>query len=309
MLVSVIILNYNGAHFLPECIESLQKQDYKNVEIILVDNGSVDNSIDVAKSYGIEKIVQMKENKGFSIANNEAAKVASGELIFFMHTDMRFEKNCVSELVKGASKSPDIFAVDPLQYSWDGTKITHGGTVLKKSGLKNWFPFIFVDYLGVVDRAIEIPWGCAGSLMVIKDMFEKLGGFDNTFFLDGEDMDLCWRAWMMGWKTVYVPTARLYHKVGGSGGDPDLRTFSGDKNFLRFILKVMSKKMILKMYLAKIVQAVGLICIGRAKRGIIILRAMKATLSNLDEILEERRKIFRESKINSDELLRKFLVG
>jgi len=305
--VSAIILNYNGAHLLPECIESLQKQDYENVEIILADNGSTDNSLDVARSYGIEKIVQMKENKGFSVGNNEAAKIADGELIFFMNNDMRFEKNCISELVKEISKSQDIFAVDPLQYSWDGTKVTHGGTVLKKSGLKNWFPFIFVNYLGVVDEAIEIPWGCAGSLMVRKDMFDKLGGFDNTFFLDGEDMDLCWRAWMRGWKTVYMPTARLYHKVGGGKEAPDWRILSGEKNFLRFILKVMGKKMVLKMYLAKIVQAVGLMCMGRFKRGIIILRAMKATLSNLDEILEERRKIFRESKINSDELLRKFL--
>jgi len=181
MLVSVIVLNYNGAHLLPECIESLQKQDYKDIEIIVADNASNDNSIQVAKSYGV-KIHKMEENRGFSFTNNSAAKIANGESIFFVNNDMKFEKNCISELVKEISKDPDIFAVDPLQYNWDGTEVIHGGTAIKKSGLKNWFPFIYVDYLSVIDKKIEVPWGCAGSLMVRKKMFEKLNGFDNTFF-------------------------------------------------------------------------------------------------------------------------------
>lgn len=307
MLVSVIVLNYNGAHLLPECIESLQKQDYKDIEIIVADNASNDNSIQVAKSYGV-KIHKMEENRGFSFTNNSAAKIANGESIFFVNNDMKFEKNCISELVKEISKDPDIFAVDPLQYNWDGTEVIHGGTAIKKSGLKNWFPFIYVDYLSVIDKKIEVPWGCAGSLMVRKKMFEKLNGFDNTFFLDGEDLDLCWRARMQGWKTIYVPSARLYHKVfGGAKTVPNWRILSGEKNFLRFILKVMSKKMILKMYFAKLAQSIGLLCIGRFKRSIIIFNAMKITLLNLNEILKERKKILKESKISSDEILKTFL--
>ena len=303
-LVSVIVLNYNGAHLLPECIESLQSQDYENVEIIMADNASIDNSIEVAESYDI-KILRMNENKGFGFTNNEAAKIATGDLIFFVNNDMRFEKNCISELVKEITEDKDIFAVDPLQYNWEGTEIIHGAVKLKKSGLKNWFPFVDFD---VVDEKTEIPWGCAGSLMVRSAMFNKIGGFDRTFFLDCEDTDLCVRAWMRGWKTVHVPSAKLYHKVsGGCTTTPDWRMLSGEKNFLRFVLKVMSKEMIVKMYFAKLIQAIGLMLMGK-KRGMLILKAMKITLSNLSEILEERKKIFRASKRSGDEVLEMFLA-
>ena len=181
---------------LSKCIETLQKQDCDNIEIILADNASTDNSVEVARSCGIKKILEMKENMGFGFTNDEGAKIADGEFIFFVNNDMYFEKNCVSELVKEISKYPSVFAVDAMQYNWEGTEITHGGTMLKKSGLKNWFPFIKINYLGTIDKKIEVPWGCAGSLMVRKKMFDELGGFDATFFADGEDMDLCWRAWM-----------------------------------------------------------------------------------------------------------------
>ena len=305
--VSVIILNYNGAHLLPECIESLQSQDYENVEIIMADNASIDNSIEVAESYGV-KIFRMEENRGFGFTNNEAAKIATGDFIFFVNNDMRFEKNCILELVKEITKDKDIFAVDPLQYNWEGTEITHGAVKIEKSGLKNWFPFVLVDF-DVVDEKIEIIWGCAGSLMVKSAMFNKIGGFDSTFFLDCEDTDLCVRAWMWGWKTVYVPSAKLYHMVsGGCMTTPDWRILSGEKNFLRFVLKVMSKKMIVKLYLAKLVQAVGLMLIGK-KRGILILKAMVTILSNRSEILEERKRILGVSKKSGDEVLNDFLRG
>jgi hypothetical protein len=304
--VSVIVLNYNGAHLLPDCIKSLQSQDHDNIEIIMADNASTDNSVEVAQSYSV-KIFRMQENRGFGFTNNAAAKIATGDFIFFVNNDMRFEKNCISELVKEITKDKDIFAVDPLQYNWEGTEIIHGAMKIKTSGLKNWFPFVRVDF-DVVDEKNEILWGCAGSLMVRSTMFNKIGGFDNTFFLDCEDTDLCVRAWMRDWKTIYVPSAKLYHMVsGGCMTTPDWRMLSGEQNFLRFALKVMSKKMIIKMYFAKLIQAIGLMLIGK-KRGMLILKAMWITLSNLDEILEEREKILRESKVSADKVFKKFLA-
>ncbi|MFC1786454.1 glycosyltransferase family 2 protein [Halobacteriota archaeon] len=305
--VSIVLLGYNRAHMLPKCIETLKEQDYENIEIIYVDDASIDNSVDVAESYGIKKIIRLPENKGFGPPNNKGVKIAEGDFVFFVHDDMYFEKSCVSELVKEITNDEDIFAVDPLQYNWEGTEIHHGAIKIKKSGLKNWFPFVLVDF-DVVDEKIEIPWGCAGSLMVRREMFEELGGFDSTFFLDCEDTDLCVRAWMRGWKTVYVPSAKLYHMVSGGTRTPsDLRMLSGEKNFLRFVLKVMSKKMVVRMYLAKLVQALGLILMGK-KRGVLILKAMVRTLSNFNEISEERKKIFLASKESGDEILEKFLA-
>lgn len=305
--VSIVILGYNRVHMLQKCIKSLKEQDYKNTEIILVDNASTDNSVDVAKSYGIKKIIQLKSNKGFGPANNEGVKIAEGDFVLFVNNDMYLENNCISELVKEITKDPKIFAVDALQYDWEGTSVIHGAQKIKKSGIKNWFPFVSVDYFDTSEK-IEIPWGCAGSLMVRRKMFNELGGFDDTFFMDAEDLDLCWRAWMMGWKTIYVPHAKVYHKVfGGRKDTPDWRRLSGEKNFLRFVIKVMSKKMILKIYLAKLLQAVGFMLMGRFNRGIIILKAIVYNILNLSKILEERKKILSSSKLNSEELFKKFL--
>jgi GT2 family glycosyltransferase len=305
--VSIVFLGYNRAHMLPKCIKTLKEQDYENIEIIYVDDASIDNSVDVAESYGISKIIRLPKNKGFGPPNNEGVKIAEGDFVFFVHDDMYFEKSCVSELVKEITNDEDIFAVDPLQYDWEGSSVTHGAQKIKKSGIINWFPFVSVNYITTSEK-IEIPWGCAGSLMVRRTMFNALGGFDNTFFLDCEDTDLCVRAWMRGWKTVYVPSAKLYHMVsGGCTTTPDRRILSGEQNFLRFVLKVMSKKMIAKLYLAKLIQAFGLILMGK-KRGVLILKAMGITLLNLDEILEEREKIFGASKKSGDEVLKLFLA-
>jgi GT2 family glycosyltransferase len=306
-LVSVIVLNYNGAHLLPECIESLQSQDYENIEIIVADNASTDNSVEVAESYGV-KIFRMPENRGFSFTNNAAAKIAKGEFIFFVNNDMKFEKNCVSELITEMIKDSTIFAADALHYNWEGTEITNGALKISKSGLKNWFPFVLVDF-DVVEEKTEIAWGCSGSLMVRAKMFKEVRGFDDTSFLDGEDLDLCLRAWMKDWKTIHVPSAQLYHKVfGGCTTTPDWRRLSGEQMFLRFVLKVMNKKMIVKIFLAKILQGIGFICIGRFRRGIIIFKAMKITLFNMGEILEQRKRILGASKKSGDEVLGIFLA-
>lgn len=307
MRVSVIILNYNGAHLLPPCIESLKQQDYPDMEIIVADNASTDKSIEVAKKYGV-KILQMAKNMGFSYTNNATAKSASGELIFFVNNDMRFEPDCISELVKAIKSDETIFACDPMQYNWEGTQINHEATRISKSGLANWFPFISVEYIDRPQEIADIPWGCAGSLMVRKNMFLELDGFDETFFLDGEDLDLCTRAWMKQWRTVYVPGARLYHMVGGSfKKTPEWRLLSGEKNFVRFVLKVMSKKLIIVFLSAKLLQSIGWLFLGDSRRSKIILKAFVINILSLPEIMALRKEVLSGSKLNGEEVLKQFL--
>lgn len=304
--VSIVLLGYNRASLLPKCIESLKKQEYTNIEIIYVDDASTDNSVEVAKSYGITKIIQLNTNLGFGPANNEGVKIAEGKFVFFISDDMYIDKNCISNLVKEISKSSDIFAVDPSQYNWDG-ELIHGCTVIKKSGIKNWFPFISVDYFGPKE-IIEIPWGCAGSIMIRTEMFNKLEGFDPTFFMDGEDLDLCWRAWMMGWKTIYVPDSIVHHKVfGGITVTPDWRRLSGEKNFMRFVIKLMNIKWMLYIFATKILQGFGFILLGKFRRGLVIFKAIFHTIFNLKLILKERQKVISVSKYDSDCLFKKFI--
>lgn len=241
-LVSVILPNYNGAHLLPECLSSLRQQNYADIEIIIVDNGSVDKSKRLAEVYGA-RFIELGYNYGLSVACNRGAQISAGKYLFFVNNDMRFEGDCVSQLVRVISDENDfVFAVDPLQYNWKGDKIIHyKGVFTGISSLKGIFSEMFLPLPPLMKTYIpcqeiaEIPWGCAGSLMVRRDMFEKLGGFDKTFFIDVEDTDLCWRAWLRGWRTLFVPQAKLYHKWGAS---TDEKTYKDNKKLIEKLPKI-----------------------------------------------------------------------
>jgi len=183
------------------------------------------------------------------------------------------------------------------------------------SFVKSLLPKISIDFVGITDRIIEVPWGCAGSLMVKKNEFMKLGGFDHTFFMNFEDADLCWRAWMRGWKTVFVPKAKLFHRVGASSKErmrADSSFFwkkqvSYQKNYQRFVLKTMGIDMIVMTFFVLFIHIVGYCCKGKPKLSIVILKAMWLNLLELADILKERRNIMQTSVLSSKQLLRRFL--
>lgn len=217
--VSVIVLNYNGAHLLPDSLGTLLDQDFHPLEVLVVDNGSLDNSAQVAQAYPV-RWIPLVSNLGFSQANNLAAQEAKGNYLFFVNNDMRFPPDCVRQLVDVLDKDPSLFAVDPTQLNWEGTRVIHGRTRFIAGLFTNTVvPPFAVEYTAPAEGPNEVPWGCAGSLLVRRDRFEALGGFDPRFFIDFEDTDLCWRAWRHGWRTVYVPHAILYHKVGMSSDE------------------------------------------------------------------------------------------
>ncbi|HEV8306497.1 MAG TPA: glycosyltransferase family 2 protein [Methylomirabilota bacterium] len=218
-LVSAIVLNYNGAHLLADCLKTLGQQDWPAFEILVADNGSVDDSQAVCGDYDV-RWLSMGENLGFSRANNRAGAEARGRYLFFVNNDMRFASDCVSRLARALESDPSLFAADPTQLDWEGSRVIHGRTRLVPGSYRDTvIPPFAVEYTADATGPVEVPWGCAGSLLVRRDRFGALGGFDPTFFIDFEDTDLCWRAWRRGWRTVYVPEAVLHHRVGMSGDE------------------------------------------------------------------------------------------
>jgi GT2 family glycosyltransferase len=218
-LVTAMVLNWNGAHLLHDCLSTLAEQDWRALEVVVVDNGSVDGSRTVCEGYPA-RWLPLGQNLGFSRAYNRAVPEVKGDFLFFVNNDMRFPPDCVRRLAEALDGDPSLFAVDPTQLSWDGARVIHGRTRFRPGTFRDTVvPPFAVEYTAPADGPVEVPWGCAGSLLVRRDRFDALGGFDPTFFIDFEDTDLCWRAWRRGWRTVYVPDARLYHKVGMSGDE------------------------------------------------------------------------------------------
>ncbi len=316
MLVSAVVLNFNGEAYLSDCLTSLQNQTYRSIELVVVDNGSVDKSSCVVQQLGVT-FVPTGRNLGLAQANNLAARLTKGDLLFFVNFDMRFDPECIARLAEPFLCDGSLFASDPLQYNWSGERIVHERTVLRPASIfRTVFPGLRADYLGKTSERVDIPWGCAGSLMVRRDRFLALGGFDPTFFLDFEDADLCWRAWRMGWRSAFVPKAKLWHRVGATS-DPKLnpvvgatgrrRALSSRKNAQRFALKAFEPwraAMTLSMFATKAAREAA---IGRNNAAALTVRSLVDNLRELPEILAERRELNQGSHVSTAELIARFL--
>jgi len=317
--VSVVIVNYNGEKHLDDCLSSLLSQDYPEMEIIVVDNASSDRSEEIVRKYKGVKFIKSEKNLGLAEGCNVGARESNGEYICFVNNDMRFERDFISKLAEVLDSSSDIFAADALHYNWSGDRILHAGTVLRKTSLyKGHIPGFLSNPVAVIDKKLDVPWGCLANLMVKRDMFFELGGFDSTFFIDYEDADLCWRAWLRGWKTVFTPFAKAYHKVGMSSDEfqkvelkekiNQKRALSQHKNYIRFILKTMDINIIIRMLLIAVpARIIGYFIKGRYILLWAQMRSLIITIVELKDIIKERRNIKHNLVLTNSYLFDKFL--
>ena len=205
--VSIIIVNYNGKELLQKCLDSLLKVNYNNFEIILVDNNSTDGSVEfITKNYPSLIIIKLDSNKGFAEPNNVAAKISKGKYLLFLNNDTVVTPNFISEMVKVMETDKKIAICQSLLLKPDGSVDSSGD---------------FIDHLGVVynskteiDEIREVSSARGASMLVRSDIFEKLDGFDQKFFVTFEDVDLCWRSWILGYRVLIIPTSIVYHEGG-----------------------------------------------------------------------------------------------
>ena len=205
--VSIIIVNYNGKELLQKCLDSLLKVNYNNFEIILVDNNSTDGSVEfITKNYPSLIIIKLDSNKGFAEPNNVAAKISKGKYLLFLNNDTVVTPNFIFEMVKVMETDKKIAICQSLLLKPDGSVDSSGD---------------FIDHLGVVynskteiDEIREVSSARGASMLVRSDIFEKLDGFDQKFFITFEDVDLCWRSWILGYRVLIIPTSIVYHEGG-----------------------------------------------------------------------------------------------
>jgi len=247
-LVSIIILNYNGLNDLKECIDSLYNLSYKNFELILVDNNSQDKSVElIRKNYREVKIIQLDKNYGYSKGNNIGVRQARGKYIVLLNMDTVVDKNWLSELVKVAEQSKNIGIVGSKNYYYDDrTKISFGIGLCNKLGNPKIIGLNKKDNI-LVNTQTECFFVCGASLLLKRELYEKIELFDPAYFAYYEDVDLCWRAWISSYKVIYAPKSYLYHKIGVSFKDILKKKYWVRKNRLRSILKNYEVKTIVKI--------------------------------------------------------------
>lgn len=233
-LVSVIVVNYNGRVFLEKCLSSLIKQTYPALEIILVDNGSTDDSTGfVKREYPSVRVIATKENSGFARGNNLGIKESRGEMIATLNNDTEVTSVWVEELVKAMDSNRKVgMCASKMLFMKSPQMINSTGFCISRSGAC-WDRGMFEYDSGQYESPEEIFGPCAGAAMYRKSMLEEIGLFDEDFHAYMEDADLAFRGRLAGWKCLYVPNAVVYHWHGGTGGYmSDYTIYYGNRNII-----------------------------------------------------------------------------
>lgn len=213
-LVSIIILNYNGAPLLAECIDSVKNTTYSPIEIIVVDNNSSDESCRVLENYPEISLIRNDQNYGYAKGNNIGVSECSGKYAVILNNDVSVESTWLDSPVNHLESHPETALVCCRQMSYYQRDIIDGLYHTIQPDL-TFFPFGQSHHLSDDPRYLQSGFviGANGaSLIVRKNIFTELGGLDERFFAYQEETDLNIRAFLSGWKCYYCADAVVYHK-------------------------------------------------------------------------------------------------
>lgn len=217
--ISVIIVNYNGRGCLEDLLKSLSLQTFTRFEILIVDNGSTDDSVAfIEKEFPKVRVFHSKKNN-FSAGNNLGIKNAKSEYVFILNNDTELDARCLESLstaIKSSDSSVGMWATKILNY-YQRDMIDSAGLIIYRDGLSRGRGRMEKDgHQYDVEEEVCFPSGCAA--LYKKSVLENLGYFDEDFEFYLEDSDLGFRFRLAGWKCMYIPTAKLYHKYSFSMG-------------------------------------------------------------------------------------------
>jgi GT2 family glycosyltransferase len=233
-LLSIVILSYNTKKLLFDCLSSLK--DVKNefpFEVIVVDNNSIDGSDDmVEKEFPDVVLVRNDKNIGFAAGNNKARNIVKGEYVLFLNSDTVVYPGVIKETVSYLKKHKDIGALSCKLVLADGTLDKD----VRRSFITPWVGFVHLIlrldrifprsklfgryWYGYIseDRIHDVDVLQGAFFLTRKKILDDVGWFDEDYFLDGEDIDLCWRIKERGWRLVYYPKVKILHLKGVSKG-------------------------------------------------------------------------------------------
>jgi GT2 family glycosyltransferase len=312
--VSVVTVCFNHANYLDEYIHSLEDSEYPIQEIIIVDNCSKDNSIEVLRKHPSVKILQNMTNIGYSSALNQAVSAASSPLVCITGPDVVVERNWLGPLIEVYLRDPEnIFAVVSHVRTLDGSEIQSSGSSLHFTGHLNvnemWQP---VDNgFPPSGEAREVGAIDSTSALVDRMKFLAIGGCDSDFFVYHEEFDYCYRARMRGWRCWYQPESKVNHGSGTaeysvrSRGDyPRLRPYLHTRNRLLSVLKNYQLRTIIGIF-PMLLGVEGLYLVMLLRMGLqkTYLEALKWLWEQRREIREKRKSIQPDRRVNDDRLL------
>ncbi len=215
-LVTVIIPNYNGLHFMEPCMAALEAQTCRRFTVLVVDNASTDGSVEWLRKKEIPTIF-LEKNLGFSGGVNVGIRAAKTPFVLLLNNDTEAEPEFVGELLKSIQNSEKIFAVSSRMI-----QLYHKELMDDAGDMYSILGWAFQRGVGrsiyKYDRPCSVFSACAGAAIYRREIFETIGYFDESHFAYLEDIDVCYRARIFGYVNRYCPTAVVYHVGSGTSG-------------------------------------------------------------------------------------------
>ncbi len=218
--LSVITVTFNSQNFIKDYLDSLQSYLPEKSEIIIIDNNSMDNTLSILGKNDKIKLIKNKQNLGFAKASNQGAKKALGEHLLFLNPDTVVLSDSINKLLNYIKLHPEVGLVAPKLITLAGQTQESVRKFPTITGVIQEFYLhqsqAFNQYSPKGESPVEVEAVYGAIILIKKELFEKLNGFDEKFFMYFEDIDLCKRLKDQGLKIVYFPQARFKHLVGAS---------------------------------------------------------------------------------------------
>lgn len=249
-MISVIIPNWNGTTLLPGCLNSLRTQTHPDYEVILVDNASTDDSVEmIRREYPEVRVLELARNLGLTGGVNAGIAIARGEIIALLNNDAEASPAWLTELEAALARHPEAGSVASKMLLYDHPKtINSAGDFYRTDGIPG-NRGVWQQDDGEFDQEDLVFGGCGGAVAYRRTMLEQIGLFDEDLFMYCEDVDLSWRAQLAGWGCVYAPLAVVHHRLSATGGGVLASYYSG-RNCIYVIVKNYPSSLLRKHWLS-----------------------------------------------------------
>jgi len=307
---SIVIINWNGRKNLGElfdkCMESVMNTKYKNFEVIFVDNASADGSYEYAQSKCDFRFFRNSENLGFVGGNNVGARFCEGDVIVFLNNDTIVDPDWLDEPAT-LFENPKVGIVQSNLRMLNDPAIPDSiGHIISTIVL----PIENTFFMDEPTEPLSIFGGKGAALSVRKELFERLGGFDEDYFFYFEESDLCWRARLLGYDVYFSPNSIVLHKGGGTFRNGKL-LYHRQKNTIASMIKCYELKNLIKYLPVRLLfEMVGVFYLAFKKPSLAIgnIKALGWVLKNTGKLLTKRKEIQRTRVVADKEMFERGFI-
>jgi len=316
--ISIVIVTWNKIDYLQDCVESLFNSTYKNFEIIIVDNGSDDGSVEyimeLQKKYPNIKAIFNKENLGFSTPSNQGARIATGDLIFLLNNDTVVDYFCLESVVMFVKENPNVAVIQPRIMQTE-TIMDEQGNVLMNNGYL--LHFGFGEKISPLFYQTYPVFSVKGAaFFVTRKAYEQVGLFRDEYFAFYEETDFCHRCWLAGLPVFYFGGATVQHIGHGTAGEikkkePVLIWYQAYRNRLISLFTLLSRKRLFTVLLPHIFMTICsspvFILLGKKSIFIGIVKSNLYLIANFRSLIKQRK--YFKSTLNGfteDEIFKRF---